>query len=627
MELSAKDISQQLAGNAAAVAQHILGAEGKQEGRELVFGDISGSSGKSLKICISGTKQGVWADFATGESGDLLDLWCTARHLPLKDAITEAKGYLGIKDEPRQKLHKRKEYRKPAPPKHASRPKAESKVTQYLHGRGLSDEAIAAYRIAEADRLPEYLMDGKRADWIVWPFFRDGELFAVKYQNLERNKKGKKEIVAEGKCEPGLFGWQAIPDNARSVVITEGEIDALSMWEFGCPALSVPFGGGSGAKQQWIETEFEHLVRFDTIYLCLDMDEEGGLAAKEIASRLGQHRCRFVELPKKDANECLTEGVPADYIAACMQEAATADPEELKSVAEYGEDIAEHFYPTAGERPGFNLPWNANKWRVHHGELCLWVGFNGHGKSVLLGQAITQAVQSGEKACIASFEMRPAVTFGRMFRQLSGQRVPTREVITRLSEDYADALWSFDLQGTGKIDRVLEVFEYGFRRYGIRQFVVDSLMKLGLGEDDYNGQKSAVERLKDFCNEHDVTVHLVAHSRKRETEEHAPRKMDVRGAGVITDIADNLFCVWRNKAKENACKQVADNPALKSREEVHKILERGDAQLIFDKCRENGENEGLCELAFDVDSLRYTDQCLAGNMPPPPDDGDIPGEW
>ncbi|QBI77608.1 putative replication helicase, partial [Pseudomonas phage vB_Pae_CF67a] len=55
---------------------------------------------------------------------------------------------------------------------------------------------------------------------------------------------GKKKITTSSDTEPCLFGWQAIPDGIREVTITEGEIDAMTAWQYGRPALSVPFGGG-----------------------------------------------------------------------------------------------------------------------------------------------------------------------------------------------------------------------------------------------------------------------------------------------------------------------------------------------------------------------------------------------
>jgi twinkle protein len=80
----------------------------------------------------------------------------------------------------------------------------------------------------------------------------------------------------------------------------------------------VPFGGGKGAKQQWIEYEYHNLDRFDEIWLSLDNDEVGREAAKEIARRLGEHRCRMVELPHKDINECLMAGMSEDDVWQCL---------------------------------------------------------------------------------------------------------------------------------------------------------------------------------------------------------------------------------------------------------------------------------------------------------------------
>ena len=52
-------------------------------------------------------------------------------------------------------------------------------------------------------------------------------------------------------------------------------------------------------------------------------------------------------------------------------------------------------------------------------EVSIWTGWSGHGKSTLLGQVITAGVCQGEKVCIASFEMRPKKTLGRIIRQIS----------------------------------------------------------------------------------------------------------------------------------------------------------------------------------------------------------------
>ncbi|XBY07296.1 hypothetical protein ABR759_20570 [Escherichia coli] len=56
----------------------------------------------------------------------------------------------------------------------------------------------------------------------------------------------------------------------------------------------------------------------------------------------------------------------------------------------------------------------------------------------------------------------------------------------------------FGLTGTAKADRLIEIFDYARRRYGIQLFIIDSLMKCGIGDDDYNGQKAFVDSICDF---------------------------------------------------------------------------------------------------------------------------------
>lgn len=56
----------------------------------------------------------------------------------------------------------------------------------------------------------------------------------------------------------------------------------------------------------------------------------------------------------------------------------------------------------------------------------------------------------------------------------------------------------------------------------MKQFVVDSLAKLGMAEDDYNGQKQAMEAIVGFAHEMGVHVHLVAHPRKADDETKLP---------------------------------------------------------------------------------------------------------
>jgi twinkle protein len=221
-------------------------------------------------------------------------------------------------------------------------------------------------------------------------------------------------------------------------------------------------------------------------------------------------------------------------------------------------------------------------------ELSIWTGINGHGKSQMLGQVLLGAMEQGARVCIASLEIKPKRLLYRLVRQATGTAVPSREYIRQVHHWLDGRLWLFDVTGSAKGERIIEVFRYARKRYGITHFVIDSLMKTGIAEDDYREQKAFVENLCDFKNEFDCHVHLVAHARKGEDESRAPNKLDVKGTGAITDLADNVFSVWRNKRKE-AGKADADAP---------------DGVLYCDKSR-NGEWEGLVHPWFDKESFQY----------------------
>ena len=426
-----------------------------------------------------------------------------------------------------------------------------------------------------------------------------------KYLHVDR-PEGKKVIRAEADCEPCLFGWDVIKDELRLVVICEGEIDAMSFYEYGVQALSVPFGGGGGNKQQWIETEYANLDRFSEIYLCLDNDEAGKEGAQEIVRRLGAHRCRIVTLPYKDANECLMNGVTQDQIFECLKQAESLDPEELRKPKTYMGEVVELFYPTGGKKPGFDFPWPKVPIRLLNGELSIWTGINGHGKSLLLGQVLNHAGTQKHSSVIASFEMAPEKTLGRIVRQMTGQERPPQSEIMDAVLFLNGYMWIFDLVGTAKKERLLEVFKYAYQRYGITQFVIDSLMKCGINEDDYNTQKAFVDTLCDFAKSTKTHIHLVAHSRKGGSELNPPNKMDVKGTGSLTDLADNLFCVYRNKKKEAEISAHMNGQSIDRC--ITEVKSDYDAYLICHKSREyGGDAEGTYGLYFNRASQSYTE--------------------
>lgn len=575
-------IKRMLADRAQSVAEMLLPG-GRKEGQEWRAGSAGGEAGQSLGVHLHGPKAGVWQDFATGEGGDLLDLWMAAKGGTLAEAIDAAKVWLGVSD-PQPFREPRKEYQRP--PKPECREPRE-RVLDYLRDvRNIPSEILRAFKI------------GERGEDIVFPFLLpSGELAMAKVRKAEDGAKPKPTAA---NCEPVLFGWQAVPDSAREIVITEGEIDAMSWFAYGMPALSVPFGGGKGAKQQWIENEYERLARFERIYISTDMDGPGEEAAGEIASRLGRHRCYRVSLPRKDANDCLVAGDGNFVMKEAIANAQPLDPEGLRKPHEYGDKVAHLFWPAQGERQGYTVPYGkiGERMQFRPAEMTLWSGAAGSGKSQILSDCIPHWVKQGSRICLASLEMKGEQTLRRMVKQTGGVDRPTPQFINVVLDYLDGGLLLYERVGKAGVEPLLEVFSYARAKYGCDQFIIDSLMRLGIAQDDYNGQEKAVFQLVDWTIANAVHLHLVAHSRKGERGQGAPETEDIKGAMEIGANAFNILTVWRNRRHE-------EELANAKTEGERKVLDEKPGVILNVAKQRNGDFEGKIGLWFDQSTYRY----------------------
>lgn len=534
--MNVADISRSLSERAADVAAYLLPA-GKKAGSEWKAGSVAGEPGQSLSVRLTGAKAGVWRDFQSGEGGDLIDLWMAVRGLSVADALKEAKSYLGLRD-----TTQRPEPKSFTKPKKPSCHTPKSRVREWLLSRGLEQRTIDAFKIGEMSR------DGKEI--AVFPYLRDGVLINAKY----RNPDDKKDMRQEKDAEPCLFGWHLIDPKARQVAICEGEIDAMTLWQAGIPALSVNAGAGN---HQWIESDWDRLERFSDILIAFDADDAGRKGAKEVTRRLGIARCRTLTFPAKDANEWLQSGASGEDFQNAVRDAKAEDPEELRSAADFMDRVKALFYPadSASGDPVLRLDTDLGWFEFRPGELTVWTGYNGHGKSLMLSQVMLGLLQQGERMCVFSGEMTPERQVKRMAKQASGLDRPTPGYLTAIAEWLKDRAWLFNLVGSATIARLLEVFEYANKRYGIRHFVIDSLMMTDVPEDGpgaHTAQKEAVQKLCNFAKRNGCHVHLVAHPRKGRDESTGPGKLDVAGSSKITDGADNVFTVWSARRDESA---------------------------------------------------------------------------
>ena len=271
----------------------------------------------------------------------------------------------------------------------------------------------------------------------------------------------------------------------------------------------------------------------------------------------------------------------------------------VRPASSWLDDVLEAF-KTPAQLTGAQFPWakTSEIARLRHGELSIWPGMSGHGKSILSGQVMLGLMAQGEKVCIASMEMKPAETMQRMCRQAFGCRSPSVGDIRDFHRWTDGRLWLYDQQNSVTPDRILAVARYTNAELGVNHLVIDNLMTCGIAEDGDGWQS----KQKDFvlalsCHSHDTrqAIHLLAHVRKQPDESKPPSKFDVRGSASITDLADNVFTVWRNKPKEA---ERGNGGSSRSGD--------SDCLLIVDKCR-HGTWEGRIQLWYDMPSQSFVE--------------------
>jgi twinkle protein len=330
------------------------------------------------------------------------------------------------------------------------------------------------------------------------------------------------------------------------------------------------------------------------------MDQPGDEAAEEIASRLGRHRCYRVTIPRKDANECLVSGVSKDEMAAAIKSAQALDPEGLKRASDYTDKVVHLFWPAHDQEPGYTIPYGKiiDKVRFRPGELTLWSGASGAGKSQIISDCIPHWIKFGSRICVASFEMRCEQTLRRLCKQTGGVDRPTAPYIGRILEWLDQGLLLYERVGKAGVEPLLEIFDYARAKYGCDQFIIDSLMRLGIAQDDYTGQEKAVFQIVDWAIKNNVHVHLVAHARKGGPGQGAPETEDIKGAMEIGANAFNILTVWRNRKR--------DEELEKAQTEAERLeIEQKPGVMLNVAKQRNGDFEGKVSLWFDQSTYRY----------------------
>lgn len=265
--------------------------------------------------------------------------------------------------------------------------------------------------------------------------------------------------------------------------------------------------------------------------------------------------------------------------------------------------------------PRQHLPWGKLRglFDLRQGEVTIWAGDNGSGKSLLVGQVIAWLLPEA-KALIASMEMRPEETVERLCFQAAGC-APSKGFITAFCNWAEGRLWLYDQLDTVESSRVLQMVRAVATQLDVKHIVIDSLVKCGVAQDGDGAltkQTQFVDKLQHLAKHLGVHIHLIAHTRKPDRDGHRVTKHDVRGASQITDLADNVVLIARNRVKE----RVAQIPPDMRDEDHLEILSQPDTFLTVAKQR-HFSWEGMIGLDYRQESMQFVRSGKGRDMPWP----------
>ena len=366
-------------------------------------------------------------------------------------------------------------------------------------------------------------------------------------------------IVGNAK-EMGLFGEHVWKEGGKMLVITEGEIDALTVSQLQqnkWPVVSVPNGAQSAAKA--VANSLEFVNTFDKVIFMFDMDEPGRKAAQECAAIVAPGKAHIASLPLKDANECLLEGKGKAVIDA-MWNAKAYRPDGIVDISEVADKASEDI------EVGRPWPWAALTERTYgrrYGELYGFGGGTGCGKSTVFKQIALHIIEN-EKVPVGllMLEEPPSMTAKTIAGMKMGKRVHVpgveydRDELRATLNELGGRVYLYDHFGSMSFAVIREKIRYMVRSLGIRDIFLDHLTALAASIDD--DERKAIDKimaeLSSLTQELDCTIYYVSHLTTPEGKAHEEGgrvlEKQFRGSRSIAYWSHFLFGIERDKQDE-----------------------------------------------------------------------------
>jgi twinkle protein len=474
-------------------------------------------------------------------------------------------------------------------------------MIDWFKRRGISERTIRAFQIT---RTNSWFGDGEEPCY-AFPYHKDNTLVNVKYRS--KDKKFRQESGAERT----LFNIDSVKQHwahtkRKEVIIVEGEMDVLSMWEAGfIYAVTLPDGAPKTAKFDEHDKRFqalqncEWLHEAEKVIIAVDADEAGQALKLELIHRFGKDRCWTIEYPNnndiqcKDANECLVEH-GADVLREIIELAAPHPIDGLYTVRDYEKEVFNIYDGNVQKALSTGFKTLDAIYKVMPATFAVVTGVPNHGKSNFIDQlAVNLAKDSGWKFAIFSPEHSTANHIRRLSEKVIAKPFDVGPSHRMSKEELTEAMLFLDdrfhfieaEESIPSIDWLLAKARAACLRHGVKGIIIDPYNEIDATRDGNKREdehiRDLISRCKQFCRTHEVAMWMVAH----------PAKMQRTQEGIIPppslyDVSGSAH--WNNMADVGLV--------------IHRDFETDETRVITRKIREQGlyGNIGECFFKYNL---------------------------
>ena len=437
----------------------------------------------------------------------------------------------------------------------------------------------------------------------VYPYYNSNEIVSTKTRTIST-----KGFVVDGGYEgTGLFGEQLFGKGGKYLTITEGECDAMAVYEmFDKKWASVSIKRGAAGAVRDIRDSIEFVEAFDNVIICFDNDKAGREAARKVARIIKPGKARIVSLPTgfKDANIMLEKGQYAQFTRAWW-DAKTYTPSGIMELSSAKDKWLHREIKKSIAYPYEGL--NKKLFGMRKNELVTLTGGTGLGKSSFTRELIHYLIKNTEdNVGIIALEENWLRTADGIVAIEANDRIYLEEKRNKYTEEELteffdkiikkDKVFIHAHLGSNDIDEIFSKLRYMIIGCECSWIVIDHLHMLvsQLTEgDERRGIDNLMNRLRSLVEETGVGMFLVSHLRRAAGEKGHEQGIVVslshlKGSQGISQLSDCVIALERN--------QQAEDPEEANTTKVRVL-----------KSRYTGDTGLACSLLYDPETGRMSE--------------------